>query len=73
MKQFKVYCEYKIEEAKKTAHELLSKHGATIVYINQVTILRDNETYYIVSANENNVVISDDRVVELVARIERGF
>jgi hypothetical protein len=56
---------------KKTAYELLSKHSATIVYINQVTILRDDETYYIVSANENNVVISDDRAVKLVARIER--
>ena len=71
MKQFKVYCEYKMDEAKKTAHELLSDSDVTKVFINQVTILRDDETYYIVSANENNVVISDDRAVKLVAIIER--
>ena len=66
MKKFKVYCEYKIEEAKKTAMELLHDKDAQVVYINSVQILRDySEPYYVVSVNENNIV------VELIARYEK--
>lgn len=72
-KKFKVYRSDTLEDAQKIAFDLIGK-DAEVVYINSVKILRDlDEPYYIVSANENNVVVSDDRVVELVGRIERGF
>lgn len=72
-KKFKVYRADTLEDAQKIAFDLIGK-DAEVVYINSVKILRDlDEPYYIVSANENNVVVSDDRVVELVGRIERGF
>ena len=72
-KKFKVYRTDTLEDAQKIALDLIGK-DAEVVYINSVKILRDfDEPYYIVSANENNVVVSDDRVVELVGRIERGF
>lgn len=72
-KKFKVYRADTLEDAQKIAFDLIGK-DAEVVYINSVKILRElDEPYYIVSANENNVVVSDDRVVELVGRIERGF
>jgi hypothetical protein len=70
MKMFKVYCERSLEDAEKTANELKSKSGVTKVFINRITILRYNQTSYIVCANRNDVVISDDRVVELVEIVE---
>lgn len=74
MKMFKVYQEDTLKDAEKTAIELLTDKDARVVYINSVQILRDySEPYYVVSVNENNIVVSDDRVVELVARYERGF
>lgn len=67
---FKVYCECSLKDAEKTANELKSKSGVTKVFINRITILRDNQTQYLVCANKNDVVIADDRVVELVAIVE---
>ena len=67
---FKVYCECSLEDAEKTANELKSKSGVTKVFINRITILRDNQTQYLICANRNDVVITDDRVVELVAIVE---
>ena len=67
---FKVYCERSLEDAEKTANELKSKSGVTKVFINRITIMRDDDTSYLVCANKNNVVIADDRIVELVAIVE---
>lgn len=67
---FKVYCERSLEDAEKTANELKSKSGVTKVFINRITILRDDDTSYLVCANKNDVVIADDRIVELVAIVE---
>ena len=67
---FKVYCERSLEDAEKIANELKSKSGVTKVFINRITILRDDDTSYLVCANKNDVVISDDRIVKLVSIVE---
>lgn len=64
MKKIKVSKCLTYEDAKKVAKELFQNNVS--VYIYKITILNDCEhPYYLVSA-DNNVVISDDRIVELI-------